>query len=138
MVSLPEAKAVRGLGLEGDRYALMAGTYSGKRHNLRHVTLISVADVARANSLLATPFKLEETRRNIAVGGNIELLKLIGREFAISDVRMRGVEECTPCKRPSQLSETEGFLDAFKGRAGIPATILSDGNLRIGDVIDVD
>lgn len=110
MMPLITARALAGLGLEGDRYAIGKGTFSGTRHNLRHVSLIGVNDFNAANSTLDVPFTLAETRRNLVIEGAVDLLNLIAREFWIGEVHMRGVEECTPCKRPAQLAQKADFF----------------------------
>ena len=42
MQTLPEARLLAGIGIEGDRYATRLGTYSKKHHIDRQVTLIEV------------------------------------------------------------------------------------------------
>jgi MOSC domain-containing protein YiiM len=135
MSSVDRARAIAGVGLEGDRYAVSAGTFSHTRHNVRHVTVISREDIEAANATLKVPFTPAESRRNLVVAGKVDLLALIGREFSIGAVRLRGVEECTPCRRPSRLAGKRGFKAAFERRAGIRAEILSSGTISIGDVV---
>ena len=45
MVALDEARAIVGIGLEGDRYATRLGTYSKKPHVDRQVNLIEVVQL---------------------------------------------------------------------------------------------
>lgn len=132
MQEVPCVRAIAGVGLEGDRYATGKGTYSGVRHNLRHVTLIHINKINEANAEVPVPFTPIETRRNILVDGDIDLLALIGKEFSIAGVRMRGVEECTPCIVPSKMTHKEGFLKAYDKRGGLRAEILTDGMISVG------
>jgi MOSC domain-containing protein YiiM len=138
MMELQSVKAVAGVGLEGDRYARKDGTFSGKRDDIRHVTLISASDVALSNAQLEIPYALRETRRNLVVDGAIALLDLIGKEFTVGTVRLRGVEEAAPCTYAQRLAKKPGFAVAFVGRAGIRAELLTGGVLTVGDQVVVE
>lgn len=131
MQTLEKVQAVAGLGLEGDRYASRAGAYSHTRRLTdfdRQATLISQRAVAQ------TAFSLAETRRNLALNSDPELLNgLAGKPFYIGDVEMKGVELCDPCNRPSVLSNKTGFLSAFDKCGGLRARILTDGVISCGD-----
>ena len=135
MQSVQAVQAIAGAGLDGDRYATGKGTFSGKRHNLRHVTLIGTDDIDEANAKLAVAFTPAETRRNIIVSGRIDLLGLIGREFMVGGVKMRGIEHSYPCELPPRLAKKSGFIEAFAGRGGLRAEILGSGPIRIGDPV---
>lgn len=135
----PHAKALAGLGLEGDRYALGKGAHSkSPREVVRHVTLIEIEAIWDANLESGGSgqiFHLSETRRNIVTRG-VRLSELVDRVFLVGEVRMRGVEICGPCVRPSVLSGKSGFKEAFTGtRGGIRAEVLSDGIIRRADRI---
>lgn len=137
MISVRSVMATCGYGLHGDRYATGTGAYSGSdRAKTRQVSLISLEDIQDANRGRSNPekFTIAETRRNIVTTG-IKLNTLLGKEFTIGVVRMRGVEPCDPCERPSQLSGKAAFKDAFSGRGGIRAEILTSGTVRTGDEV---
>ncbi len=137
MQEVQKVKALAGVGLEGDRYASGKGTYFGIRHNKRHVTLIHIKDIEEANSSLSHPFLPIETRRNLLIDGDIHLLSLVGKEFSVGNVRMRGFEDCAPCKIPSKMAGKEGFKKAFALKGGLRAEILSDGIIQIADKVIV-
>jgi len=142
METRESAEARAGAGLVGDRYSEGKGAFSkvepGKK---RHVTLISLEETTMGNVWLQSkdmkPFLLVETRRNIVTCG-IDLHALVGKEFSVGPVRMRGVELADPCHRPSALAKKPGFRYAFtKGGAGIRAEILNDGVIKLEDEIVV-
>jgi MOSC domain-containing protein YiiM len=82
-------------------------------------------------------FTFPDSRRNILTE-DIELMGLIGKEFTIGAVMLRGVKYCDPCNRPNDLSGiAESFREAFFDRGGLIAEILTDGVIRIGDRIAV-
>jgi len=136
MQEVCEVGAILGKGLEGDRYADRyasdRGIFSKAREAIRHATLIEIEAIRVANSYLNEAILPEETRRNIVVN-NFPLNGLVGKEFTVGQVRMRGVELCTPCNRPSKLADKPGFREAFSGRGGLRVEILSSGSIRVGD-----
>jgi len=134
MASRSSVRAVPERGLEGDRYFLGAGTFSPNPH--KHdfeITLIEkekVEEFARDSGL---PFTASHARRNIVTEG-VDLNALVGREFYLGKVRIRGIRLCEPC---TYLAKTS-FPETLKGlvhKAGLRAQILSEGNICIGDVI---
>ena len=135
-----EVRALKGGGIVGDRYATNEGFFSRiGQAKIRHVTLIANEAIAEANAELArrgvAAFAAHETRRNIVTEG-VDVNALLGREFNVGNVRMRGTEMTNPCNRVSALATKTGFREAFAGRGGIRAEILSDGDISIGDLID--
>lgn len=138
MQELQTVKAIEQLGLEGDRYAGERGAWSkSKRKVIRQVSLIEKEAVNRANDSLKNPFLPRETRRNIVIS-DFPLNSLIGKEFMIGNVRMRGVELCDPCQRPSKLIGKPGFEESFAGLGGLRAEILTTGQITVGDTIHAD
>ncbi len=63
----------------------------------------------------------------------MDLKSLLGREFQLGEARMRGVEVCTPCPRPSAISKKPGFKEVFEGRGGIRAEVLQTGRVGLCD-----
>lgn len=134
-VNVGRAIAIDGQGLAGDRYATGNGYYSNStKKKIRHVALIGSEAIERANSKLEQPFSEAETRRNI-VTRDINLNDLIGQEFTIGGVLLRGNEPCDPCRRPDVLSGKRDFAAAFAGIGGLRAEVLSSGLIICGDLI---
>lgn len=133
--SVAEARAVAGKGLEGDRYFDFAGTATSKPGPDRHVTLIEVEQLEwlrKEHGMTLTP---AGSRRNLAVEG-VALNDLVGREFTIGPVRLRGVRLCNPCARLEKLSGLGGLLSPMHGRCGLRAEILTGGRIRVGEAIN--
>ena len=142
MKACAKVRALAGHGLDGDRYATGQGSYSqAKRQVIRHVSIIEREAIEAANEELArrglVPFEPNETRRNIVVEG-ADVYALLGREFSIGDVRLRGIEPTRPCHIPSAAAKKTGFKEAYSNRGGVRAEILSDGIISVGDAISGD
>src|SRR5207245_9149704 len=113
-------------------YVLSSGWVSPipQKHDI-HITLIEkekVVEFARDSGL---PFTTSHARRNIVTEG-VDLNALVGREFYLGQVRIRGIRLCEPC---TYLAKTS-FPETLKGlvhKAGLRAQILSEGDICIGD-----
>ena len=133
METVPEARAIAGRGLEGDRYALGVGYYSNTPGpGGRELTLIET-ETLEALPALGVKLAAGETRRNIATAG-VPLNHLVGREFRVGAVRLRGTRLCEPCKYLEGLTQPGAML-ALLHRGGLRAQILTDGVIRVGDTI---
>jgi MOSC domain-containing protein YiiM len=134
MVSVAEARAIPGRGLEGDRYYRAAGTFSKGHEPDSELTLIEsevVEDLAREQSLSLEP---SDARRNLVTRG-IALNDLVGREFMIGAVRALGHGLCEPCSHLVRLTGERALLKGLVNRGGLRAQILEGGAIRVGDPI---
>ena len=134
------ARLIIGAGIEGDRYALGIGAFSGSiPAKIRDVSLIALTGIEDANQELEVSglqaYLASEVRRNIVIEdmSSDALNQLVGKEFSLGPLRLRATELCVPCERPAKLSEKSNFLSAFKNRGGIRAQILDSGEVRVGD-----
>jgi MOSC domain-containing protein YiiM len=129
---------VAGAGVRGDRYASGTGTYSGFGRGPRDVTLIEreAIDAVRTEDG-GIDVREDQTRRNLVTEG-VALNHLVGRTFRVGSVRMRGVRLSEPCAYLEQLTGLGGVRAALVHRGGLRAEILDDGELQVGDAIDVD
>jgi steroid delta-isomerase-like uncharacterized protein len=131
--TVESAKAIAGKGLEGDRYFSHEGTYSAEPIPGREVTLIECEAVDALNAKLGTAFTPGEMRRNIATRG-IALNHLVGRDFRVGEVLLRGIRLCEPCAHLESLTR-EGVLKQMLHRCGLRADILEGGTIRPDDAI---
>jgi MOSC domain-containing protein YiiM len=131
-VSLAEVRAVPGKGLEGDRYFNHVGTYSSKQRKPDHeVTLIEIEAIESLRRDYGIEIEPGESRRNVVTRG-VSLNQLVGREFWVGDVAMRGIRLCEPCEHLEQLSK-RGVMHGLVHRGGLRAQLLSEGAIRVGD-----
>jgi MOSC domain-containing protein YiiM len=134
MRSLDAVRAVAGEGLEGDRYHDGSGTYSEREGPGRQVTLIeaeALEAIEREQGITIAP---GESRRNVMTRG-VPLNHLVGREFTVGDVRLRGIKLCEPCGNLQRTLGIDRLVQALAHRAGLNAEVLTDGEIRIGDKV---
>jgi len=128
MQSVGSVQALAGKGLMGDRF------YENvPKETKRQVTLIEQEAVDAVNRDYNIPLAPNETRRNLLTVG-VPLNHLVGKEFSIGSVRLRGYELCEPCNHLQKLTRP-GVMKALLHRGGIRAEILSDGEIKAGDEI---
>lgn len=130
----PTVQAHAGRGLEGDRYCRGEGTFSLPAGPDREVTLIE----AEALEALTSECKLEvsaaEARRNLLTRG-VPLNHLVGKEFKVGSVVLRGMRLCEPCGHLEKLT-VKGVQEGLCHRGGLRAQIVTGGQLRQGDLIE--
>jgi MOSC domain-containing protein YiiM len=123
MIEVPLIACVAGRGIRGDRYFDFKDDYKGQ------ITFFSLGVFdelcAALNVHNGSP---AAARRNVITRG-IDLNEFIDKEFEIQGVRLYGTQECAPCYWMDGAF-AQGAKDFLKGRGGLRAKILSDGELR--------
>lgn len=137
MVPVQELVLVAGAGIEGDRYFAFDQTYPGQ-----NLTLIEKEEIEAFNARHGTTIGIMEPRRNVITRG-VRLNALVGREFTVGEVRLRGVQLCEPCGTlAAHLAETgvakSEIVRTFTHRAGLRVDVLNSGRICVGDVVLVD
>jgi MOSC domain-containing protein YiiM len=134
MASVSAVRAVPGKGLERDRYHDGTGTYSKPGAPDREVTLIEEEAVEALRRDYEVEFEAGESRRNIVTRG-VALNHLIGRDFRVGDVALRGIRLCEPCRHLEQVTGRP-VRAGLVHRGGLRAQILTAGTIRAGDPIE--
>jgi hypothetical protein len=131
MQLLEVGHARAGRGLDGDRYAAGAGTFSPRtdRRPGYDLTLMS-AEVLDELAAAGHTIDFASTRRNVLTRG-IDVNALVGRTFRIGDVLCEGRRLCEPCVHLDRLSGP-GLLRPLIHKGGLRADILTDGEIRMG------
>jgi hypothetical protein len=131
MVRVERGTVQAGRGLAGDRYARARGTFSNVHARGHDLTLIEAE--ALEDLTLSGGLAPEEARRNIVTRG-IDLNALVGKRFVVGDVECYGQRLCEPCAHLQRLTRP-GILRGLVHRGGLRADALSDGDIRVGDVV---
>jgi MOSC domain-containing protein YiiM len=133
ITALREVEAVAGKGLQGDRYFQSMGTYSDTPGTGRQVTLIEQEALAAAALDYGVSLQPGQSRRNIETVG-VALNHLVGKEFFIGQVRLRGMRLNEPCGHLAKLTK-RGVVKALTHRGGLRADIIEGGMIHVGDPI---
>jgi MOSC domain-containing protein YiiM len=125
LVAAESIECVAGHGIRGDRFFDYEDDYKGQ------ITFFS----REVFDLMSEAFGLTTKspgvlRRNVIVSG-IDLMELIGADFALQGVQFRGTAHCAPCHwmNDAFAPGAEKFL---AGRGGLRARILTGGRISVG------
>jgi MOSC domain-containing protein YiiM len=128
--------ALAGRGLEGDRYAAKAGSFTPTNATSRGYDLTLIAAEVLDELVLPRGGTLgyAEARRNVVTRG-IDLNGLVGRRFRVGDAVCLGQRLCEPCSHLERLT-ANGALRGLIHRGGLRADVLSDGQIVVGAIVE--
>jgi len=123
MIEVPVIECAAGRGIRGDRYFDFKDDYKGQ------ITFFSL-DVFEELCIALNVHDCSpaDARRNVITRG-VDLNEFIGREFEVQGVCLYGTQECAPCYWMDRAF-APGAEKFLKGRGGVRAKILCDGQLR--------
>lgn len=127
-----QVEAIPGAGLVGDRYFLKQGTFFKPEPDFE-LTLIEAEAIEAAQREYKVSLPAGEARRNVVTRG-VPLNHLVGREFVIGRVKIRGIRLCEPCGHLEALTGLP-VIKALRHRGGLRAQILTQGVIRVGDTV---
>ncbi len=130
--ALDRAVLIPGVGIEGDRYALKQGTFYKPEPDFE-LTLIEAEAIEALQREYSVELSAPEARRNI-VTRNVPLNHLVGKEFTIGEVRIRGIRLCEPCDHLQRVTGKQS-IKGLRHRGGLRAQILTQGTIRVGDPV---
>lgn len=132
--------------LEMDRISVIANSgIEGERYFDRHdepgqnITLVEAEEIEAFTRQYGREHDLSITRRNLVTRG-VRLNDLVGKEFAIGEVRLRGVELCEPCLSLGKRLATPELAPAaiikrLLHRAGLRADVLTSGVIARDEMV---
>jgi len=135
VLSVDSLSLVAGKGIVGDR------NYGKHQYPGQNLTLVEAEEIERFNREFAMAINLTATRRNLVTRG-VRLNELVGREFRVGAVTVRGVELCEPCagigrKLAGERLSAAQVVKAFTHRCGLRTDVLTSGVIYRGDAIAV-
>lgn len=134
MESLEEVEVLAGVGVVGDRYARRQGRFSRPAVEGQDLTLVEEEAIEAVRRDYGIELGLGDTRRNVVTAG-VPLNHLVGTEFKLGEVVVRGVELAEPCSHLAKLTGIPRLRQAFVHRGGLRSDVLVGGRLRVGDVV---
>jgi len=135
MISLSRVRAFADRGLEGDRF--FRDSWSAVKRSDKAVSLIEEEVLELAAKEVGVEALGKLSRRNVVTRG-VALIDLLGREFTVGTIRMRGIRLFEPCAHLVQVSKLPGIFKALEHRSGLKAAVVSDGEIRIGDAVGLE
>ncbi|MEH6467949.1 MAG: MOSC domain-containing protein, partial [Porticoccus sp.] len=105
----------------------------------QNLTLVEVEEVENFICEQNIENDLSITRRNILTRG-VRLNELVGKEFKIGGVVLRGVELCEPCRSLGAALESSNLpsklvIEKFLHRGGLRVDVLASGVIEIGQEV---
>lgn len=133
MVEHQSVGVVAGSGIVGDRY------FACRDEPGQNITLIEAEEIEQFLLEHGRPHDLSVTGRNLVTRG-VRLNELVGKEFAVGHVRLRGVELCEPCLGLGEALASPSLAPAavvkrFLHRSGLRADVLSGGDVSVGSQV---
>jgi MOSC domain-containing protein YiiM len=120
-----QIEVVAGAGILGDRY------FGKQDEPGQNITLIEAEEIEAFIASTGRAHDLSISNRNLVTRG-VRLNDLVGREFMVGKVRLRGVELCEPCSGLGHTLKTDAMSVAavvkrLVHKAGLRADVLTDG-----------
>jgi MOSC domain-containing protein YiiM len=136
MKSVPEAELQVGKGIIGDRYFHGKGTFSERLSGMPDVeiTLIEKEEVDAFNAKAGTEFSPEDFRRNLVTTG-VCLNDLVGREFTVGSVSLKGIRLCEPCAHLAGILGND-IMQHMVHKAGLRAQVVVSGTIKVNDIVN--
>jgi hypothetical protein len=162
MESLEKAVLIQGVGIQGDRYAQQAGTYSVllPKEPGRQLTLISADSVEEVFSTSLSSCTSTNTtirnknqgklmklnsvgdlRRNVVLRGisGKQLLQSIGHVLTLGKTCQILVHRnCVPCMYNEKRNQIPGLMEGLWEVGGVNAEILVGGDICVGDEVEIN
>jgi MOSC domain-containing protein YiiM len=135
MLEKSAVKAVPGRGLKGDRFFLHSEDNLKKHDPSKEVTLIEIESLKALKRDYSIDIGIGDSRRNL-VTKRVPLNHLVGQEFKVGEVILRGIRLCEPCAHLAELTQKD-VLPALIHRGGLRGQIISGGTIKAGDIIKI-
>jgi MOSC domain-containing protein YiiM len=132
MRAVDAVQALPGVGLTGDRYAKQQGTFFKPLPDFE-LTLIESEALEALKREYDVELSPSDSRRNVVTRG-VALNHLVGKEFKIGEVKIRGIRLCEPCSHLEALTG-RSLIKGLCHRGGLRAQILNAGMIRVGDIV---
>lgn len=133
--SVPQACAVPGKGLEGDRHFGRSANDPDAPRPDREITLVEIETIEALARDYGVSLEPGDARRNVVTRG-VALNHLVDRRFTVGEVALLGLRLCEPCAHLAGLTH-ENVLRGLVHRGGLRARILTEGVIRVGDEVKV-
>ena len=128
MQDVTNVEVIANKGIVNDRY------FSENNDQDLQITLIESENIDYYNEISETKIPYINFRRNIITEG-IQLNDLVGKEFLIGNIKVKGHRLCAPCKYLQEKLEQKNLVKKLLNRGGLRCAVLTDGIISVNDPI---
>ena len=128
MQDVNTVEVIAGKGIVNDRY------FNENNNQDIQITLIESENIEYYNQISETNIPYISFRRNIITKG-IQLNDLVGKEFLIGNVKIKGHRLCAPCRYLQEMLKQKNLVKKLLNRGGLRCEILTDGIISVNDPI---
>ena len=119
-----------GKGIVGNRH------FQEDNNPKNQLTLIESENIDYYNKKFNVQIPYVNFRRNIITKG-IELNKLVGKQFVVGKIKVKGNDLCRPCKHLQEILGQKDIIKEFLQKGGLRCEILTSGIIEVGDKIKI-
>ena len=128
MQDVNTVEVIASKGIVNDRY------FNENNDQALQITLIESENIDYYNQISETNIPYISFRRNIITKG-IQLNDLVGKEFLIGNVKIKGHRLCAPCRYLQEMLKQKNLVKKLLNRGGLRCEILTDGIISVNDPI---
>ena len=128
MQEVNTVKVIARKGIVNDRY------FNENNDQALQITLIESENIDYYNQISETNIPYISFRRNIITKG-IQLNDLVGKEFLIGNVKIKGHRLCAPCRYLQEMLKQKNLVKKLLNRGGLRCEILTDGIISVNNPI---
>ncbi len=128
MQEMNTVEVIASKGIVNDRY------FNENNDQALQITLIESENIDYYNQISETNIPYISFRRNIITKG-IQLNDLVGKEFLIGNVKIKGHRLCAPCRYLQEMLKQKNLVKKLLNRGGLRCEILTDGIISVNDPI---
>lgn len=128
MQEVNTVEVIASKGIVNDRY------FNENNDQALQITLIESENIDYYNQISETNIPYISFRRNIITKG-IQLNDLVGKEFLIGNVKIKGHRLCTPCRYLQEMLKQKNLVKKLLNRGGLRCEILTDGIISVNNPI---
>ena len=128
IVNVSDVEAIKGKGLVGEKH------FKEDNKKRSQITLIEIENINHYNKITGTTIPAINFLRNIITEG-IRLNVLVGKDFFIGVVKVKGHDLCRPCKYLQESLQQKNVVKELLHTGGLRCEILTSGIILVGDKI---
>ena len=128
MRKVDSVESIAGKGLLKDRH------FKENNEKKSQITFIELENIRHYNQISGASILPKDFRRNIITEG-VKLNELVGKEFFVGEVKVKGHDLCRPCKHLQELLEQKNLIKEMMLKSGLRCEILTSGKIFVGSEI---